>query len=95
MIEATIIDIKKKGYVKACVFATEGTNKANVYKKYADKYGIELIDLDDIEKADIMETIYSIKSTNSTEGEVLNKMIDKYCSTNTIGIVAMRRIKFN
>lgn len=40
--------------------------------------------MDDIEKVDIMETIYSIKSTNSTEGEVLNKMIDKYCSTDTI-----------
>ena len=36
----------------------------------------------------MMDTIYSIKEKNSTEGEKLNDVISQYCDAQTVGIIA-------
>ncbi|WP_418968515.1 aspartate/glutamate racemase family protein [Alloscardovia omnicolens] len=88
MVESSIKQVKRLGYSQACVFCTEGTYASQIYEKYAQQHGITVIELAEEDRHAIMETIYSIKEKNSTEGEKLNAMLSKYCDENTVGILA-------
>lgn len=88
MVESSVLEIKKLGYKKICVFSTTGTSKTKIYEKYALENNISLVEIDETDKKYIMDTIYKIKETNDTKGEKLNEMIEKYCTDDVIGIVA-------
>lgn len=88
MVESSVLEIKKLGYKKICVFSTTGTSKTKIYEKYALENNISLVEIDETDKKYIMDTIYTIKETNDTKGEKLNEMIEKYCTDDVIGIVA-------
>lgn len=88
MVESSVLEIKKLGYKKICVFSTMGTSKTKIYEKYALENNISLVEMAEADKKEIMDTIYKIKETNDTKGEKLNEMIQKYCTDDVIGIVA-------
>ncbi len=88
MVDHTIKQIKNLGYKSACLFSTTGTYNSGVYHNYAQKHGIEIVELEDEFKKDIMEIIYNIKKTNNLESSLFNEIIEKKCSEKTVGIIA-------
>ncbi|OFQ99939.1 aspartate/glutamate racemase family protein [Alloscardovia sp. HMSC034E08] len=88
MVESSIIEAKKRGFTRACVFCTEGTASSGIYERYALKHGLTIVELDEADRTAMMDTIYSIKAKNSTEGEKLNDVISQYCDAQTVGIIA-------
>lgn len=88
MIELTIKEIKKLGYDNACVFATKGTIKSGLYRMYAEKNGINIVDIDENDADSVMEIIYGIKSTGNLKEVEFNDLISKYIDAETIGVIA-------
>ena len=88
MIEETILEIKRRGVKQVAVFGTIGTLNSKVYDKYAQKYGIEVKELSDEDKNSVMDIIYKIKETNNLENKEFIEILNKYCDTDTIGIIA-------
>ena len=44
MVESSIIEAKKRGFTRACVFCTEGTASSGIYEKYALKHGLTIVE---------------------------------------------------
>jgi aspartate racemase len=88
MIEETILEIKRRGVKQVAVFGTIGTLNSKVYDKYAQKYGIEVKELSAEDKNSVMDIIYKIKETNNLENKEFIEILNKYCDTDTIGIIA-------
>ncbi|MBF1053852.1 MAG: aspartate/glutamate racemase family protein [Parvimonas sp.] len=88
MIEETILEIKRRGVKQVAVFGTIGTLNSKVYDKYAQRYGIEVKELSAEDKNSVMDIIYKIKETNNLENKEFIEILNKYCDTDTIGIIA-------
>ncbi len=88
MVESTICEVAKRKYKKACVFSTKGTEISGIYRKYADIYGLECLDIEMQDRDNVMKIIYDIKATNKCEGSDFNRIVSKYCNDETMGIVA-------
>lgn len=88
MIEETILEVKKRNYKKAVVFATLGTVNSGLYEKYAAKHGVEIIPLSPDDRQRVMDIIYEIKENNETERPDFIELLQNYCSPSVIGIIA-------
>ncbi len=77
MVEESIKAAVKLGYPSLTVLATTGTHSAGVYKKYADKYGVKLVDQDKADMEKVMEIIYSVKAGKLDFTEFIS-LINKY-----------------
>lgn len=67
MIEETMKKFSEELGNKAIILSTTGTRDAKVYEKYADKYGIEILEIADEFYERTMKIIYEIKATNTVE----------------------------
>lgn len=88
MVESTICEAVRKGYKKICVFSTTGTESSGIYKKYADIYNLECLDIEKQDKEKVMRIIYDIKATNEWDSTEFNEIVSKYCNDETVSIVA-------
>lgn len=66
MIDETIKYINSKGVQTIAVLGTRGTIQSGVFEKYAERYGINTINLNDDVMDMLMEMIYETKSTGRT-----------------------------
>lgn len=88
MIEETILEVKKRGFDRAAVFATLGTLNSGLYEKYGQKHGVDILPLPEEEKKKVMDIIYEIKENNKVERKDFISLIKDYCDACTIGIIA-------
>ncbi len=90
MIDETMKEISKRGYRKARLFSTVGTYFSGIYHKYADEYGVEIVDISDEKKAEVAGIIKYIKGSNKPEYQaaIFNKMVSSLCDDKTVGIIA-------
>ncbi len=87
MVEETI-KLAKESYNKAYIFSTQGTYQSKVYEKYAKKYDLDILYIEDGEKDFIMDLIYEIKKVGVFESKEFNALLDKYLKDDIVGIVA-------
>ncbi len=88
MVEETIIKAKAMGFEKVCVFSTQGTDIAGIYPQYARENGLDVEELDQGDKKEVMDMIYRIKGTNQPEHARFNKIAKKYLKPGVVGILA-------
>ncbi len=90
MIESTMKAILDRGYKKAKIFSTIGTYSSEIYHKYAEAMGVEIVEIEDSLNAEVSSIIRSIKASNKPElsEQLFNKIIESNCSEDIIGIVA-------
>ncbi len=81
MVEETIKEISKKhkAGAKIGLLATNGTVRSGIYKKYAKKYGFEIIVPDNNNQNNVMSVIYeNIKGHMELDSSLLDMLIEKY-----------------
>ncbi|MDO5301892.1 MAG: amino acid racemase [Tissierellia bacterium] len=78
MVEETVKLAAEEGARKLVVLATEGTRSTGVYEGYAEKYGLEVLPLEEGHDREVMEIIYRVKAENVTRVPRLNELIDHY-----------------
>lgn len=76
MIEETIKYIDSKDAKRIAVLASKGTISSGVFEKYAIKYGIETVQLDESTKDFLMDTIYETKASGKTEFPEFLKLVE-------------------
>lgn len=75
MPEETIKKVYSTNKKNIVILGTKGTINGKVYNKYANKYNINIKELNDEDKNKLMKIIYNIKSTNSRVSPELNNII--------------------
>lgn len=89
MVESSVLEVKKRGHKKICVFSTTGTAKSGIYKSYANKHGLDFVELNEEDQSLLMDIIYGIKESNVlSDAPRFNELIGRYCSEDRFGIVA-------
>lgn len=77
MIDLTLSEFSKRYGKNPIILSTKGTKSAKVYEKYAEKYNIEIINIDEKYSEMVNDIIYKIKSTNKTDKEGFEKLISE------------------
>ncbi len=88
MVEETIKTIQQLGINNIVVFGTLGTLSAGVYNKYALKHNVAVKTISQDDQNEVMNIIYDIKQTNNLDSKKFQVIVDKYCDSDTIGIIA-------
>lgn len=57
------------------ILGTEGTRKSHVYREFAEKYGLKIIDVSDEDQNNLSQYIYELKNTGRTDFPGLSRMI--------------------
>ena len=84
---------------KIALLATDGTVKSGIYKKYCDKYNLELIVPDEKTQRDVMDVIYhNIKGHLDLDSSLLEELIEylifeEKCSSVIIGCTELSCIR--
>ena len=101
MVEETIkeIHLHYGQGTKVALLATDGTVRSGIYKKHADKYGLDLLIPDIKAQQDIMDVIYhNIKGHLNLDSSLLEELIETFifeekCSCVIIGCTELSCIK--
>ena len=78
MVEESIKVCAQQGDKRVVVLATSGTRRSGVYERYAEKYGISCVPMEEQDAEEIMKIIYAVKQENRRDFPQLLEMIDRY-----------------
>ncbi len=82
MVDEAMKEFSNRLCKKALVLSTSGTKQSGIYEKYAKKYEVEILELDEKYSDQINNLIYEIKKTNVVDRpefvELINELLDIY-----------------